>query len=290
MNKPNFFIVGAPKCGTTALASYLSDRPDVFMTNPKEPLFFLDGKDPVRKIKDERHYRALFRKAGGHKCVGEASVWYLYSKTAMTSIHDRYPRAKIIIMTREPAGFVASLHSQQMFSGMEHEENLQKAWNREKIRIGCLDLDSIDSIEEVVNWRLLYPELLNHQRYVARCKELFGHDQVQVLDLSELKQNVRNVYERVLCFLGLPSDGRSDFEVVNANKVHKSKYLRAILHWISLQQWLLDSARTLKNRFGIATFGVYEWLDKKNVRVVSRPPITEELAQEIKSFAQSKSR
>ena len=43
MNKnkiPNFFIVGAPKCGTTALYEYLSSHPDVFLCDPKEPNYF----------------------------------------------------------------------------------------------------------------------------------------------------------------------------------------------------------------------------------------------------------
>jgi hypothetical protein len=41
--KPNFFIVGAPKCGTTALSEYLRSHPDVFFSSPKEPLLHRRG-------------------------------------------------------------------------------------------------------------------------------------------------------------------------------------------------------------------------------------------------------
>ena len=42
MKKPDFFIVGAPKCGTTAMDEYLRQHPDIFMS-AKELHFF--GKD-----------------------------------------------------------------------------------------------------------------------------------------------------------------------------------------------------------------------------------------------------
>jgi hypothetical protein len=41
--KPNFFIVGAPKCGTTPLYEYLKDHPNVFMPQLKEPHFFAEN-------------------------------------------------------------------------------------------------------------------------------------------------------------------------------------------------------------------------------------------------------
>ena len=82
MKKPNFFIIGAPKCGTTALARYLSEHNDIFMCQPKEPNYFssdLPMRQPGVESIDE--YLNLFSDADDScKAVGEASVWYLYSK------------------------------------------------------------------------------------------------------------------------------------------------------------------------------------------------------------------
>lgn len=38
--KVGLFIVGAPKCVTTSVCKYLSERPDVFMSKSKELNYF----------------------------------------------------------------------------------------------------------------------------------------------------------------------------------------------------------------------------------------------------------
>ena len=93
--KPNFFIVGAPKCGTTSLHEYLQRHPDVFMPFFKEPHFF--GSDLVR-LPLSRQFRAkpgrylkLFRDARGEKRIGESSPWYLASQRAADEIHAYDP-------------------------------------------------------------------------------------------------------------------------------------------------------------------------------------------------------
>ena len=81
--KPDFFIVGAPKCGTTSLYYYLRQHPQIFMPDYKEPHFF--GKD-LNKISDEFiydeiKYLDLFKDAKPDQKIGEASTFYLYSKS-----------------------------------------------------------------------------------------------------------------------------------------------------------------------------------------------------------------
>jgi hypothetical protein len=80
VRRPDFFIVGAPKCGTTALCSYLREHPDIFMPLWKEPHYFgtdLRRSQPV----DLETYLSYFAEAGEQLRVGEASTSYLYSKT-----------------------------------------------------------------------------------------------------------------------------------------------------------------------------------------------------------------
>src|SRR5258706_10449866 len=110
INNPDFFIVGAPKCGTTAMNDYLGQHPDIYMA-PKELHYF--GAD--LKIKDkisESAYLQYFKNAGNKKILGEASVWYLFSGTAAKEIKNFSPDAKILIMLRNPVEVVYSLHSQ----------------------------------------------------------------------------------------------------------------------------------------------------------------------------------
>ena len=94
--KPNFFIVGAPKCGTTAMFSYLSRHPEIFVSQRKEFNYFCDdltfrnaaGLFRYTGIDD---YLAHFSGWNGQKRIGEASVWYLYSSRAAENIRICVP-------------------------------------------------------------------------------------------------------------------------------------------------------------------------------------------------------
>ena len=87
MKKPNFFIIGAPKCGTTSLASWVSEHPSVYMSPLKEPDYFHANE----KIGSLKEYEQLFEGAGPeHITVGEASVRYLYSQVAVPNILNYY--------------------------------------------------------------------------------------------------------------------------------------------------------------------------------------------------------
>src|SRR4051812_29453240 len=99
---PDFFIVGAPKCGTTALYEYLASHPYVFMPKTKDPHFFCEDMVGSRHAADLKDYLALFSDAGPDQIVGEASVWYLFSEVAISKIFALRPDAKFIVMLRDP--------------------------------------------------------------------------------------------------------------------------------------------------------------------------------------------
>ena len=87
IRKPDFFIVGAPKCGTTALNDYLAMHPDIYMARKEMHHFGADlrfGNQFYRRNKDA--YLAEFDTWNGQSLVGEASVWYLFSQTAAEEI------------------------------------------------------------------------------------------------------------------------------------------------------------------------------------------------------------
>ncbi|MGB3639413.1 MAG: sulfotransferase [Rivularia sp. (in: cyanobacteria)] len=74
--KPNFFIVGAPRCGTTALSEYLRSHPNIYVSQPKEPHYFAADLDNCRFTKTLEEYLSLFKFAdSSHMAIGEASVF-----------------------------------------------------------------------------------------------------------------------------------------------------------------------------------------------------------------------
>jgi hypothetical protein len=91
VKRPNFFIVGAPKCGTIALYTYLRRHPAVFMSHKEVHYFGHDLGHRYCGAMSEEDYLKLFTPAGAESALGDASVWYLFSKSAAQEIHDFDP-------------------------------------------------------------------------------------------------------------------------------------------------------------------------------------------------------
>src|SRR4030095_3136534 len=98
--RPNFFIVGAPKAGTTALYLYLKQHPAVFMpaADVKEPHYFTPELRHPTFLRTAEQYAAIFEQGRGKTRVGEASVFYLYSTAQARRIHEFDSEARIVVM------------------------------------------------------------------------------------------------------------------------------------------------------------------------------------------------
>ena len=102
---------------------YLARHPAVFMA-PKEIHYF--GSDlKVKRRNTEAEYLQFFKEAGTEKIIGEASVWYLFSKNAAKEINDFSPGSKILIMLRNPVHLLYSIHSQHLYDGNEVETDFE---------------------------------------------------------------------------------------------------------------------------------------------------------------------
>src|SRR5262245_31385392 len=134
--KPDFFIVGAPRCGTTAMFRYLSRHPEIYLPDRKEMHFF--GSDlrfgPQFYRRNMENYLAEFASRNGELRAGEASVWYLFSKTAADEIRDFNPAASILIMLRQPAEMLHSLYYMFRYDRNEHLSTFEEALDAEPAR------------------------------------------------------------------------------------------------------------------------------------------------------------
>ncbi|MFO7878451.1 MAG: sulfotransferase, partial [Bacteroidales bacterium] len=136
--KPEFFLIGAPKCGTSSLARYLDSHPDVHFSYPKEPNYFnTDFSKKQRMFTDETLYlNQCFHKAADKNIAGEGSVWYLYSKEAVPNILKFQPDAKFIVMLRNPVDVAYAMHSTHLRNKVnENVDDFKKAWDLQEIRM-----------------------------------------------------------------------------------------------------------------------------------------------------------
>jgi len=210
MPLPNLFIVGAPKCGTTSMHTYLGQHPEIFMCEPKEPYYFLT--DMLHKDRyNTKAYFALFKKAKNVKYAGESSVVYLYSRTAAKKIHCFCRTARIIIMLRNPVDLLYSLHHQLLFFGNEDIFDFAEALAAEPDRASGKRIPSTAFFPH----GLLYRKIVNFTPQIIRYFNVFGHNAVKIIIFDDFFQDTAREYQRTLQWLGLRDDVQVDLSIKN---------------------------------------------------------------------------
>jgi hypothetical protein len=218
VKRPDFFIVGAFKAGTTALYEYLRAHPQIFMSVPKEPMFFGNDLTPRYRRMTQDEYVALFRVARDDQHAGEASPWYLYSKTAAQEIRDFDAEAKAIIMLRNPVDVMYSQHSQLVFNQREDLTDFAQALAAEDDRMAGHRVPA-DAIRPEA---LYYRHSVDFPEQVARYFDVFGREAVHVVVFDDLVADPRAVYRSTLEFLDVDPTFEVDLSVYNPNKQPRS--------------------------------------------------------------------
>jgi len=269
MTRSTFFIIGAPKCGTSSLADWLSAHPHVFFSPFKEPHYYAHDLRG-RQVSTQAGYERLFRKAGPeHLASGEASTWYLYSDTAVPKILEEHPRARLIVCLRNPVDMAPSLHDQHLRAGIEDVTDFATAWRLEASRTagayiptGCKD-----------------PQMLQYSRVCAlgeqldRLYEAGPPDQILPVLLDDLCANPEGTYRRVITFIDVPPDGRTNFPAINSSSALRSPRLGALLRGASRFRAAL--------RLPSPGTGLSARLERMNRRPRPRPPLDPELREEL---------
>ena len=241
--KPNFFVVGEPKSGTTSLHYYLSQHPDIFMSTPKETRHF--STDFRKEIVDyhkwkgdydkyrfknyhsyyeESKYLNLFEKGKENLLKGECSPDYLYSKDAAKNIKQFNSEAKIIMIFREPVEMLYSIHSQFLVSGFEDEVDFSKALELQDKRKKWEKIPELTAIPSY----LQYSDFICYKPQIERYLNLFPKDQIMILFFEEFFSNTEVNFKKVLNFLGVDSSIQIDFKIKNPNENIKSLFLNKL--------------------------------------------------------------
>lgn len=214
MPKANFFVVGAPKCGTTSVYGMLRQHPDVFMPSVKEPHYF--STDIVWKYRevdlpDESAYAALFAGAETQRAIGEASVWYLHSSVAAENIRRYNPEARILCILRDPIAMMQSLHRFAVANGSEDLTSFRDALAAEPDRRAGRRIPATLFQRSA----LFYREVASFDVQLARYYSTFPARQIRVLLFDDLRRDAAAVAREVFEFLGVSPDVAVDASARN---------------------------------------------------------------------------
>ena len=273
--QPDFFIVGAAKCGTTALFRYLAAHPAVFMPECKEPNYFCTDLHTRGHVATLTEYEALFSTAPPHALTGEASVLYLYSKIAIGQVMAHNAKAKIIVMLRNPIEAARSMHAYWWSNELEDVGDFEQAWRLQEPRLEGQNLPP----------RWPYPQLLQYGAqycYAPQVRRLLAQApraQCLFLLFEEFFANPSREFARVLEFLGLaPDPARTDFPVVNQAVGARSARLDRLLRHPP------PALLTLRRAAHAVAFHPMRALQRLNRVAGRKPPLRESFRAELEEY------
>lgn len=270
--KPNLFLIGAPKAGTSAVAETLSSHPDIFLPEKKEPRFFdahtffdFEEDYPLKKIEE---YLTLYSAAECYKYRLDASVFNMYSEASIDEIVKLNRNAKFLIVLRDPVESSVSMHKQRLRyvdkNMRELSENFMECWNLLPQRQNGKGYPKGCRNKFIFRYDLLY----SYEKYIPYIKQKIATNNLLILFYDDLKGNYSNFYKEIFDFLGLPYNSISN-KVVNESIVISNNGLIRLVFSISRSSYRLikkiDKNGVLKERFISALYSA-----PKKIKVDSR--------------------
>ncbi len=205
---PDFLLIGAPKAGTTALHAALAQHPELFLSSPKEPKYYLCGDSPPPAYRgpgdahsnrewiwQRQRYLDLFSKAGEDQQAGESTPFYLYHRDARRRIAADLPTARLVAVLRDPVDRAYSNWMHLWADGLEPCSDVVRAVAKEAARIedGWAPF-----------WH--YRGLGMYGRQLADLFEHFPREQVLVLRYRQVVDEPHRTLNKVCRFLGVSQD------------------------------------------------------------------------------------
>lgn len=263
LTPPGFFIVGAPKCGTTTLYEWLGGHAQVHAPH-KEPCFFSQDIHPTCGLDThipslEAYLRIFATDPASSILSGEATPKYLYSDQALSQISALRQDARLIVCLRHPADLVISLHNQKLREGVETEQDFETAWLR-----------GIDgktgaplSVKPEIDGQVNYQFWTRIGTRLQRLHDRFESRDIEIVLMSEMRKEPKQTYARVLKFLGLEDDGREHFAASNERARIRSLWLHRAARGLKREvQPVLGHIHRVRGGRGL---GMLRALDRANM-------------------------
>jgi len=252
---PTFLIIGAPKAGTTSLASYLAAHPDVFVADEKE-IHFFDRYFNFKKGLD--WYRGRFRDSGKARAVGEASPTYMYRDLWLDRLEHALPDARLVVVLRNPIDRAYShywwertLTERRTFADAAHDEMRPTAETPRRRRY------------------------LEGGRYLERLEkvcERFPREALLVVVLEDFKSSLDAIYAEVCRHIGVDDTFRPPHLGAVENQAYALRW-----EWLRPALYRTRAWRRLPE-------GMASRLDKLNRKPMVYSPMDDQLRAELVAY------
>lgn len=276
MTLPDFLLIGAARSGSTALFDYLSQHPDIFVSDPKEPHYFsLAGEAPAftgpgddetinrDAVTEEDRYRALFREAGSALAVGEGSVSYLYYPCSARNIRRAIPHVRLLCILRNPADRAYSAYRYARSRMYEPASDFREALAREEKRIEA-------------GWHHIwhYRRMGRYHEQLERFYREFDPERIRIYRFEDFARNPRPVLRDCYDFLGVdPSVEPRRRPITVPSGEPRCE---------TLQRFLLESPRTKRVVKRMIPAGPRRWISGRLRKAnLKKPPIDPEIRREL---------
>lgn len=226
------FIVGAPRCGTTTLAGFLQQHPDVCFSAVKEPHFF--SRDEVAALPqseleplvEKEYWQRFFGHCEGNpKLYAEGSVTYLYAPERMAPILKLWPNSKFIIALRDPVAMLPSLHARLLVTGDETIRDFPSAWAKisDRAKGKSVPRSAIDPRWLRYDWA---GELGDN---VERFLSAVGRERCHIVLFDDLSKDPQGTYREMCRFLEIDPWEGTNFKPQRINKSIRIGWLQRLL-------------------------------------------------------------
>ena len=208
---PDFFINGFARCGTTSLYIYLIKHPRILPCAYKEPMFF--NKDYALGLDWYLSHFPVMPTEGNY-LTGEATTRYIDHPQAAKRLYRHFPRAKFVIMMRNPVERTVSDYNLLVNRGVLKQPLKQLVNRLEKLR----SKSEADLARWVQRWRLTNDPIASslYVYHIERWLSLFSREQFLFLSSEDFYSEPAQTVQKVFRFLGLPDYELADYPQYNS--------------------------------------------------------------------------
>ena len=195
---PDFLGLGVQKGGTTTLHRLLERHPSVFLPPLKEVHYF-----SLHFGEGEAWYRNQFASAELEQRCGEITPYYLFHPEVPQRMHALLPKARLIVLLRDPVERALSqyFHSRRLgFESLPLEQALVAESERLK---GCQDILRAADGRHRSHQEHSYLSRSCYERQIPAWQALYRPEQLLFLRSEELFEQPAQAWEKILCFLDL---------------------------------------------------------------------------------------